>query len=379
MRDGGMVLSYGVVTFDRGRMHVDKTGYIGDLQLNGPVQVPTPPGTLQMFGGLAPTAFWQNVNATADTTWTGGAMVAMYKARTSQDLAGVIYMDVPALGVLLDAIGGVTVDGIPQPLTGANLGTVLLHDLYANAGPNDDPARREQLVKVVAAVVQKLSTGSFDLVKTVQGLGDAAAGRHLWLYSAHQNEQDVFQQSGLGGGPGAVRPDRTFHVSIQNATATKLDYYVHPRVTVDVHLTELGTAIVRSSVAIKNDAPAGPPSYALGGPSSGQKRVGEYVTRVYFWGPSVGEQQDSVAESGLRLNQTPVSVLPGKEATLRFETVIPNAVRNGRIELRLVPQARLAPMDLVVELHAPGWNITGSREIRQSWSKTTTVAWGLRK
>ena len=64
---------------------------------------------------------------------------------------------------------------------------------------------------------------------------------------------------------------------------------------------------------------------------------------------------------------------------MRFETVIPNAVKDGRLELRLVPQARLEPIPLDVKLDAPGWTITGANRVQRPWAATITIGWTVRR
>jgi hypothetical protein len=379
MRDGGMVLSFAVVTFDKGRMTVDRLGRIGELALTHPSSAPVPAGTKAIYGPLDPAGHWQSVNATADTAFSGQAMVTMYKQATGQSIDGVLFVDVPALAGLLKVVGPLTVDGVSTPLTDANVARILMYEPYKALGRTDDPARVEQQAKVASALARRVTTESVDLVSVGGVLGDAASGRHVWLYSTRPDEQKVFERSGLAGGPGTSRPDRTLHLSVQNGTATKLDYFVKPSVKITAHITSQGSAVVTTDVTIHNEAPPGPPGVQLGNPSYEQTRVGQYVARTYFYGPSVGEQQDSVEEAGLRLNQAPIAVDPGAEQNLRFQTVIPHAVRDGYFDLRLVPQARLFPMPLTLVLDAPGWKVTGARRVTTTWSTTITPRWRLLK
>ena len=60
-----------------------------------------------------------------------------------------------------------------------------------------------------------------------------------------------------------------------------------------------------------------------------------------------------------------------------YDSVIPNAVRDGRFRLRLVPQSRLEPMDLEVRLDAPGWSVDGSDTRRGKWDRVWLLDWGL--
>ena len=376
MRDQGMVLSYALVGVESGRLTVERSGSIYDVFVERPV-VPLPPGTEKIFGALAPNQDWRSVNATADYAWSGRTMAEMIRAATGQAVDGVIGIDVPALAALLRSVGPVDVPGLDEPISADNAADLLLNRFYDDfpvAG--EQRARKEALGDVFAAIVARLVGGSYDAIELGTRLGDAAAGGHLRLWSANAAEEEVFERRGLGGGPAVDTPDRTIHVSVQNATATKLDYVVRPRLNLDVSLTPEGAARVDAEVVVANTAPPGlEPSYRFGPDGVTQDKPGQYVTRVYFWGPRGAEQADSVDESGLRLNQGPTTVNPGEEQSVRFTTTIPAAVRRGRVELRLVPQARLEPMPLRVTLTAPGWRVDGPATVEPNWDRTVTVSW----
>ena len=189
MRDSGMVLSYGVVSFDKGKARIERSGSVRELTFAQPVSVPIPEGTQRAIGGLSNNAWWQNVTNTADTTFSGRAMAALYQQATGQGVDGVIYLDVPAISAVLRVLGPVTVEGIGEPITETNVATILLHNLYTDAGTQDDPERRGQLAKIAGALAERMTTASFDIVKLGGALADATAGRHVWLYSNDTAEQ----------------------------------------------------------------------------------------------------------------------------------------------------------------------------------------------
>jgi hypothetical protein len=185
---------------------------------------------------------------------------------------------------------------------------------------------------------------------------------------------------GLGGGPAVVDADRTFHMAVENRTATKLDYFVKPAVRQDVHLTPDGDALIRTTVTIRNEAPAGaPPSYQPG-PDQFTSRPGEYIAWVLLWGPKESEQAGGVAESGLNLVEAVVTLGPGETVEGTFETRIPKAVRGNRLHLRLVPQPRLTPIELDVRIvEAGGWKAKDPTSWQGLWDRTLTFAWRLER
>ena len=381
MRDQGAVLSYVVIRFDDGRLSFERRGSVLDLTLDRPAPTPLPAGTREVFGALGPTQTWQSVNFTADFALSGRVMADMYRQATGQPVDGVIGMDVPALAGVLRVLGPVTIDSVAEPITADNVGRLLLNEFYAGLGPtNDALVRRERLGDVVAAVVARLTTGSHDAVGIGRELGDAAGGGHLRLWSADAGEEEVFEQTGLGGGPGTEAADRTFHVAVQNRTASKLDYFMKPSVRQEVQVTGRGTAVVRTTVTLENHAPRDArPSYQFG-PAGITEKPGDYLGWVLLWGPAGSRQvQGGVMESGLNLSQFVVAVPAGERREVTFETVLPGAVRDGELKLRLVPQARLEPMPLSVTLRTDGRRLIKGSPVnwQGSWDRVQSLAWSI--
>jgi hypothetical protein len=307
-------------------------------------------------------------------------MAGMFRQAAGQGVDGVIALDVPALAGLLRTVGPVSIDGVAEPITADNIGRLLLNDFYQGLGPTGDQnLRRERQGEVVKAVVDRLTTGTRDAVSLGRELGDAAAGGHLRLWSADGDQEAVFERTGLGGGPATKDADRTFHLAIENRTASKIDYFLKPTVRQDVQLTKQGTAVVRTVVVIENQAPVGaPPSYQFG-PAGPTGKPGDYLAWVLLWGPAGSRQlQTSVGESGLNLSQFVLAVPAGERREVTFDTVVPNAVRNGRLQLRLVPQARLEPVPLDVRLATDGRAARGSPTNWQgAWDRVRNLSWTI--
>jgi hypothetical protein len=380
MRDQGIVLSYAVVDVAGGHLSFEHAGSITELALTRPVGVPVPVGTQAAFGSTLPTKLWQSVNATADFAWSGQTMAAMYQQAKGRTIDGVIAIDVPGLAALLRVTGPVTVDGLAEPLTETSAPRLLLHDVYQHAPTDSAAGEREKqiLARSTQVVIDRLSRGDFDAVQLGRELGDTAAGGHMKLWSRIPAEEQEFERVGLGGGPAVQDATRTFHLAVQNRTATKLDYYVHPVVTQQIRLTPSGDAVIRTTIGVRNDAPAGaPPSEQLGPDGQVTFRPGDYIASVCWWGPASSSQDDSSPESGLQLTQYFQTEAAGQSTERTILTVIHHAVRNGQLELRYVPQPRLDPVPLSVTLDAAGWHVDGSRAKRLSWNRTLRLAWSV--
>ncbi len=380
MRDQGAVLSYVTIHFTGSKLSFGDKGSVGKLLLDHPAPTPLPPGTDAVFGSAQPTRLWHVVNATADFPFSAQAMVDMFRQATGQSVDGVIAIDVPGLAEILRVIGPVEVPQMPEPVTAENAGRLLLHDLYTGLPPESDQSgRRERLGDVTEAVVHRLTTGDRDAVALGRGLAGAAKGGHLRLWSTSADEEKVFERTGLGGPPGAIAGDRTFHLAVENRVGSKLDYFVKPKVHMEVFLTDRGTATVHTTVTIDNQAPVGAaPSYQLG-PDLYSKNPGDYLAWVLLWAPEGSTQPGGTPEAGLNLVHHVVGVGAGEQRTLEFDTAIPNAVRDGRLTLRLVPQPRLEPVDLQVDLRAPDWSVDGDKRFHGPWDQVRTLSWDVGK
>jgi hypothetical protein len=381
MRDQGSILSVGTLQTQSGKITVVDPQSVGGLQLSSPVNYVVPSGMQQIFGGYQPTLLWQSANATAGFPWSGGDLQAMYAQTTGQHVNGVLALDVPTLASLLGLTGAVSVPGISEPVTATNVSDILLHQLYNGFPANSQQGERHDEVSSVArAVVDKLSNEKVDLAALANVLSQDVAGRHLLLWDEVPQYQATLVKFGASGAIDGRDKSRTFHAAVENSTATKMDYYVTVSVSQQIHLKADNEAEVDTSITTVNHAPAGAqPSLQLGPDNIHSSQVGQYVGTAYLWGP-VGTgivQSGSTMESGLNVTPAYVSVLPQQQTTVTFKTVIPNAVRNGKLTLSYVPQPRLAPETVSATVQATGWHLRSSQTVHATLTRTTGLTWDL--
>ncbi|HWE66949.1 MAG TPA: DUF4012 domain-containing protein [Acidimicrobiales bacterium] len=378
MRDGGSILSYSTLQSVNGSLTESNGGSVVNVALPAPVRgVPLPAGTKKLFGELEPTLLWQSANAPADFPFTGRVTQAMFAAATGAHVEGVIGLDVVALQGLLALTGPVTVAGIPEPVTSDNAASVLLDQLYEGdpPGSSQDP-RHEELGAVTSAAVHQLQSGDVDVVALARTLATEVAGRHLQIWDENPSYERTITEVDASGAVDTTDPTRTFHVAVENATTTKLDFFIRVSISDTVYVTPSGTAQVDTSVTLHNTAPAGQaPSYQLGPDGINSHVVGQYVGRVILWGPRGASQPNSVAESGLRATEVDLSVLPGQSATAQFSSSIPGAVHQGTFHLVFVPQARLFPETLKIHLVGAALAPGSSATARVTLNKTQAFTW----
>lgn len=381
MRDQGTILSLATMTSEAGRLQVGSPSSIYDYPLSSPVDYPVPPGMQAVFGAYQPTLLWQSANATAGFPWSGGDLAAMYRQATGVQVDGVVAIDVVALENLLALTGPVLVPGIAEPVTPENVVTVLLHDLYEGypPSPSGQAARQDEVALVVRTVLTRMEGMHLDLAALADALSADVAGRHLMVWDAVAANEATLHAFGADGSVDGTDPRHTFTFALENATATKLDYYVTERVAQHIFVTPTGDVAVRTTVTITNTAPAGaPPSFQLGPDGISSFVAGQYVGHVYLWAPlGATLLRGTVIESGLALSQANVSVLPAHRATVIFHTELPHALGPGGLSLRYLPQPRLVPISVTATLDAPGRDVRSPATQTVLLNHSLTLRWAF--
>ncbi len=256
---------------------------------------------------------------------------------------------------------------------------MILHDQYSEYPAGSSQAQRHDDIAAVAdATVERMKSEHIDLAALASALATDVEGGHIMVWDQTPRNESTLTAIGASGSIDSTAPTRTFHLAVENSTATKLDYYVQPRVNVDVDLTSNGDALVNTTVTVANTTPLGVGSnYQTGPDGINSFFPGQYVGRVVLWAPRGSITPQSIPESGLTLTQTQTNVLPQQSQAISFATIIPHAVVNGRLMLRFVPQPRLTPMGFHLELSAPDWHVTSAPTISPDLATTTEYTWSL--
>ncbi|HEY4948587.1 MAG TPA: DUF4012 domain-containing protein, partial [Acidimicrobiales bacterium] len=378
---GGLIGLNGILVADQG--HLQLSGLQDSALLNAggnPVRVlHAPADYVARYASFDPADNWQMVNLSPDFPTVGAVIADLYPQSGGTPVDGVVAVDPEGLSAMMRLTGPITVAGWPVPIDSANVSAITQNQSYVTyAGA--DVARKDFLEQLIRAVFDRLSNLDLhDPVVLVDDLAPAVRGGHLLVYSTRSSDQAYLASVGITGAVPPVASD-ALELTTQNASANKIDYYLHRTVDDQVHLTpqpSSGTpsaARVTSkvSVSLDNTAPAsGLPPYVIG-PGSPGFVAGENLTYLTLYTPLQfsGATLDgaptglaSLPELGRNADSTFMDLLAGQSSTL--STTLSGTVPllpGGWYELDLPSQPLINPDHVQVEVTvAPGWQVIGVR------------------
>jgi hypothetical protein len=338
MRAGaGDFLSAGELAIDNG------TFALGELQWTGGIKVPpatAPPiadrDLADRWGFLVPNQEWRNLGLSPRFGASAQLASRMWTAIGGAPVDGVIALDPVALRALLQAtgpVGDVNADNVVERL---------LHDQYAALplpGARFDAAqaaRRDALGQIARAVIQRLSSGPFDIAGLAGSLADAARGRHLLAWSSKPADQSAWEAASVDG---AIK-DSSLMVSLINRGGNKLDYFM--RVAAEFTPTSL-------TVTLRNTTPPGENVYVAGPYPDSGVGAGEYAGFVAVTLPAFAtdvrvdgfERYSAAGADGpAQVIAVPVAVKMGATTTVTVHFKLP-----ARGSLTVEPSARVPATD----------------------------------
>jgi hypothetical protein len=345
MRSGsGMFLEAGNVAISNGDLHLDGMQPTSSLVLpQGAVPVG---GDLEArWGFLLPGVDWRNLGLTPQFDVNGELASRMWKAKTGQQVDGVMELDIAGLQELLTVTGPVTTAN-GTVVTAATVDQLLLHDQYVGAGNSTsafEANRVDQLGSLATAMMHELETQPIDLHALAHALSAAAEGRHLMLWAANPATEAVWRSIGVAG---AITGD-TLASNVINRGGNKLDQYLS--VSNSLHLaSHPGTTSGTLVVSLANHTPSGQVQYIAGPNPDLDTRYGEYVGIVNVNLPadtrdlSVGPDESVVVngqEGPTLLVGVSVDLLPGASRQVTFHFTLP--AEHGA--MTIMPSARIPP------------------------------------
>jgi hypothetical protein len=335
---GGMILSYGGLVGENGHFRLTEFGRIDQLALPAPLEPKDVPGLpadyLRRWDGFDPLFRWRNANLAADFPLVAPVLETMVQRVIGQPIDGVLQVDPIGLADLLQATGPVDVPELGS-VSVENLVPLVLHDAYVRYKGIEK--RSDVLKEVAEAAFDKIVTGDYD---SLRGLGEAllraAQGRHLMFHTVSPDaERHVTALGADGALPSLDGPDAV-HLTVQNVSGNKLDYFVDTEVGLSGDVRPGRPGQVRAEVLVHNAAPADQslPTYIFG-PFNSDQEVGLYRGVVSLYLP---RGATLLSASGDRPRDPPIELTEGGRPVVSWTVDLPaGATSHVVLELRLAP------------------------------------------
>ena len=259
---GGLVGAFGVLQATAGRLTVVRLGSDVDLRSALAPVVDLGPHYRALFG--SDPALWANTNLSAHFPFAAVQQLDLWRRQFDQTLDGVIALDPVALGYLLTAAGPAALpDG--EHLTGEAVADLTMRQVYSRyAQPSQVPERKAFLQVVAKAALESILGHGGRTHSEIEALGRATAERRLLVYSSHPAEEEALAATPLAGVVDAV-PGPYAGLAIDNASGSKIDYYMDRRMSYVLGACPVADSTRTSTIAVTlhDGAPAsGLPPYA---------------------------------------------------------------------------------------------------------------------
>lgn len=257
---GGLVGAYGIVAADHGHISFAQLASDDAIQPAATPVADFGPAFTALYGADESTQLLANSNLSPNFPYAAQIWTGLWLRQTGQRLDGAIATDPNGLADLLTAIGPVNLPGGEQ-VTAQNV--VALTEQAAYARYPDPLARKRFLIRIATAVVGALSNRPHDLPGLLRALSSTVEGGHLKLWSADPKEEAGLADTAVGGALPS-RPGPFAELVVNNASGTKLDYYLKRSLTYSLGACRQGVRASTVRVRLTNSAPPqGLPDYAV--------------------------------------------------------------------------------------------------------------------
>lgn len=306
---GGIPGALAVLNVDKGKLSLDSQTSASAIGAFSPV-VTVDPEQSRIYSRRMG-KFMQDVNLTPDFPTAAQTAQAMWKTETGEQLNGVLSIDPIALSYILDGTGPVRVNdpnlkefsqgGLPEELTSKNVVPTLLSDVYTKI--SEPELQDVYFAGVAQEVFAKLSAGSGDTKKLIDGLSQGASEGRVLLWSSQGEEEAVISEYPLGGSiTGAGISPAQFGVYFNDGTGAKMDYHVKRTVQLIEQCPASGYAEVKVRITSTNTAP-----------KDAATSLPEYVTGDGTFGVPAGSVQTNVIAYGPIQSNVETAMVAGKK------------------------------------------------------------------
>ena len=300
---GGISGSFGLVTVSNGKITMHEFENTGEFPpFDAPVTELTADEKNIYGDNLG--RYIVDTNFTPDFPRTGQLAKTMWEMKNGGSIDGVISVDPVFLQRLLSVAGSVTVSegGYSTTLDGTNAASVLLNQAYFDIPWDAQDAFFTAASKACFDRILNGAGNPVDLVK--QAIGAADDG-HLYIWSAHEDEQKLLAGTTVGGAlvtdksdnyMGGDAPQQVIGVYYNDSVSGKMDWYLKREVTdnvkkVDPNGSEEHEITIRMTNTLAADQASSLPDVFYGGLENGSAK-GDIQLVNYLYVPAGGSVPD---------------------------------------------------------------------------------------
>ena len=391
----GLMGNWVVITVEGGAIEITASGRTADLQTEALDSLVLDASEEYLdryapFGAVTPTGgvdqkYWSTVNVSPDMPSVGNVMLQMYEAVSGDEIDGVFIIDARGLAHLLDITGSIELEDLDLRLGPESLERFLVIDQY-----QIEEAEREVVLEtVIALTMNNVLRGTLpEPQEMIASLAPGAQNGHISAYSAHPDEQALFEQVGMDASlpvPTTSSVD-SLAVTSNNMAGNKIDSFLER--TIDYRPTVdrgTGDLTAQLTVTLTNNAPrTGLPDYVIGAiadiPRGTNRTLVEVFTPLGLV-DAAADGEPSTPQAGGELGHNVFSQridIPAGE-TLVLEYRLSGNVGPGDYRLVYRPQPLPAPDRLVVEATTTTgdtlFDFVGTPERRSVISADGVEAW----
>jgi hypothetical protein len=249
---GGLIGLWGVLAADNGEISLKKVAPIAEL-----TSISTPASTgpkwyEKRYGPFGALEEWQQSNFSPNLPVVSEVLLERFEAAKGRELDGVVTMDPIALGMLTRGTGPVSAPGLDVDVTEENAREVLLRSVYEDFESTDK--QNVYLSALITNFWESIETGDVNAAELLASVGEATSTRHLAFYSSDDKAQVALVNAEAAGTYDSYGPNiqMIFH---NNLAASKVDYFLHRKVDTIIEIQEDGSALVTTTVKLRNAAP----------------------------------------------------------------------------------------------------------------------------
>ena len=319
---GGLLGSFAIVDLDNGKAVPVQIG-ANDL-LTAKANPSLLPKDSQALWGPARLAEVYGVNLSPNFLYAGVLVSSMWQKQSGTLPNAVLALDQRATALLIEAVGGITVDGVT--LTGANAVQYLSVGVYEKY---TDPGAKDAFVTaVMGQLIKKIATGAASPIQLAGKLANAVLERSVFLWATDAAIQESLAPSPIGG----QVPDTAGPISmavVNNNAGNKMDAFLYTTVRLQGGECVAGGRRSMMTVELFNNPPTKLPSYVdqrtdrrdqfgldRPGDGSNRLRLAVYLPKGAYLGSTSPQQLFTGEERGHAVAMFGVELKRGERKTV---------------------------------------------------------------